>query len=113
MTSKEFREYIKEPLRVIEGREKNLTTMLDGQGEVFDLEFLDAYASFVRYDLKVVRNCLTYYRGLYDGGGWFVRMLLRKRLAYLGKRHKELLGRLMLIRTYKRLYHPNPLLYAD
>lgn len=113
MTSKEFKEYLRESLRAMEGREKNLTTMLDGQGAVLDLEFLDAYDTLVRYDLSVVRSCLAHYRSLYDRGGWLVRRLLRKRLAYLSKRHRELLGRLMLIGIYKRVNHPNPLLYAD
>lgn len=113
MTSKEFKEYLRESLVVMECREKNLTTMLLHEEKVLGTEFLDAYDSLVRYDLSVVRSCLAHYRGLYDKGGWLVRRLLRKRLACLGKRHGELLGRLMLIGIYKRVNHPNPLLYVD
>lgn len=113
MTDKEFREYLTESMRVIEGKEINLTTMLEGQGAVLDTEFLDAYAAEVRYNMVVVRKCLAHYRGLMRNGGWLTRLILRRRVAWLNQRHRELLGRLMLIGLYKRVNHPNPLLYAD
>lgn len=113
MTDKEFREYLRDSLRVIEGKEINLTTMLESQGAVLDREFLDAYADEVRYNMVVVRKCRAHYTGLMQKGGWLTRLLLRRRVAWLNQRHRELLGRLMLIGAYKRLYHPNPLLYQD
>lgn len=113
MTDKEFREYLRDSLRVIEGKEINLTTMLESQGAVLDREFLDAYADEVRYNMVVVRKCRAHYTGLMQKGGWLTRLLLRRRVAWLNQRHRELLGRLMLIGLYKRVNHPNPLLYAD
>lgn len=113
MTRKEFKKYLRDSLRVIEGREINLTTMLESQCAVLDREFLDAYADEVRYNMSVVRKCHAHYTGLMQRGGWLTRLFLRRRVAWLNQRHRELLGRLMLIGTYKRLYHPNPLLYAD
>lgn len=113
MTDKEFGEYLRNSMRVIEGKEMNLTTMLEGQGAVLDTEFLDAYAAEVRYNMVVVRMCRAHYTGLMQKGGWLTRLLLRRRVAWLNQRHRELLGRLMLIGLYKRVNHPNPLLYAD
>lgn len=113
MTDKEFREYLTESMRVIEGKEMNLTTMLEGQGAVLDTEFLDAYAAEIRYNMTVVRKCRAHYVGLMQKGGWLTRLLLRRRVVWLNQRHRELLGRLMLIGIYKRVNHPNPLLYQD
>lgn len=113
MTSKEFKEYLRESLRVMEGKEINLTTMLESQCAVLDGEFLDAYADEVRYNMVVVRKCRAHYKGLMQKGGWLTRLLLRRRVAWLSQRHRELLGRYLLIGAYKRLYHPNPLLYKD
>ena len=113
MTDKEFSEYLRDSMRVIEGKEINLTTMLEGQGDVLDTEFLDAYAAEVRYNMVVVRMCRAHYMGLMQKGGWLTRLFLRKRVVWLNQRHRELLGRYLLIGAYKRLYHPNPLLYQD
>lgn len=113
MTDKEFSEYLRDSMRVIEGKEINLTTMLEGQGDVLDTEFLDAYAAEVRYNMVVVRKCRAHYMGLMQKGGWLTRLILRRRVAWLNQRHRELLGRYLLIGAYKRLYHPNPLLYQD
>ena len=113
MTDKEFGEYLRDSMRVIEGKEMNLTTMLEGQGAVLDTEFLDAYAAEVRYNMVVERMCRAHYTGLMQKGGWLTRLILRRRVAWLNQRHRELLGRLMLIGIYKRVNHPNPLLYQD
>ena len=113
MTDKEFREYLRESMRVMDGKEMNLATMLEGQGAVLDTEFLDAYAAEVRYNMVVVRKCLAHYRGLMQKGGWLTKLILRRRVVWLNQRHRVLLGRLMLIGIYKRVNHPNPLLYQD
>ena len=64
MTDKEFREFLKSSAKEVEAREANLTTMLETQGAVLDMQFLDAYESEVRYRMRIVRKCLTHYRVL-------------------------------------------------
>lgn len=110
MTDKEFREFLKSSAKEVEAREANLTTMLETQGAVLDTQFLNAYESEVRYRMRIVRKCLAHYRGLMRDD-WLMRLFLLRRVIRLGRWHRELLGRLMLIGVYKKLYHPDPRLF--
>lgn len=110
MTNKDFTKFVRDWEKGVSSREMNLTTLLEGKGGVLDIEFLDAYAERLRYDLQATRRCITHIRGMIREN-WLARLLTRGRLKRLEWRHRYLIGRLMLVGIYKRLYFPDPRLY--
>lgn len=104
MTHREFKDYVKSFESLFKSENYPLEK-LERDGNLLSLPFCISYEQLLEDRLRYCRTCSEYYRAMYEKSFWFMKPLVMRRAMKFESIHYQTLGRLMQVRSYKKVLY--------
>ena len=112
MTHSDFKNYIKDfeslyksEIEVLENYERD--------DHLLSLPFCISYEHLLEDKLRYCQTCSEYYRAMADKSFWFMKRLVLRRAMKFEAIHYDIVGRLMQVRSYIKVFYGEGKGYTD
>lgn len=104
MTHSDFKNYIK-AFESLFKREIEVLENYERDGHLLSLPFCIGYERLLEDRLRYCKTCSEYYRAMAEKSFWFMKPLVLRRAMKFEGIHYQTLGRLMLVKLYRKLQY--------
>lgn len=112
MTYRDFMDYYRDSISAMKD-EIDILERIERDGGFLSYAFCCCYESLLEDRLCFCMTCSEYYRAMAEKSFWFMKPLVLRRAMKFESIHCETLGRLMLVRLYKKMFHGEAEGYSD
>lgn len=104
LTHRQFKEYVKSFVSLFKG-ELGVLEKFEEDGEILSLQFCVYYERLLEDRMRYCMTCSEYYRAMAEKSFWFMKRLVLRRAMKFEAIHYDTVGRLMQVRSYKKVLY--------
>lgn len=112
MTHSDFKNYIK-AFESLFKSEIDVLENYERDGHLLSLPFCIGYERLLEDRLRYCQTCSEYYRAMAEKSFWFMKRLVLRRAMKFEAIHYDTVGRLMQVRSYKKVLYGEGKGYTD
>lgn len=111
LTHRQFKEFVKSFVSLFKSEIGVLEKF--EEEEILSLQFCVCYERLLEDRMRYCMTCSEYYRAMADKSFWFMKPLVIRRAMKFESIHYDTLGRLMQVRSYKKVLYGEGKGYTD